>query len=193
MNDLTYLIIILVVINLVGRLLRGLQKTAAQQKPAVPAGKKPEPKPKSPFAVLEEKLQELAELDKKTAPGEEPPSHPYAFETAEKGVPEVAAADTAEDFSRETAETREAAFEMEPREHVPDERFPYEMPRRKYIKPERPVTPAPGPIRKEPASYRRDIAGMLQEVDGLRTGILVSTILGPCRAREIRYRFRWSR
>jgi hypothetical protein len=193
MNDLTYLIIILVVINLVGRLLRGLQKSASQQKPKEGPDKSTEAKPAGILAVLEEKMKALEQLDKKSAPGEAPPSHAYAFETAEKGVPEVEIAEAEESFARETEKTREAAFEKKTRERTQQESFPYEMPQREYIKPERPVTPAPGPTTKEAASYRRDIAGMLQEADGLRTGILVSTILGPCRARETRYRFRGPR
>ena len=190
MGNLTYLIIFFVVINLVGRLLRALQKSSAQQKPGAQPSQQPEPKPKSPFAVLEERLQELAEIDKKIAPGDEHPSHPFGFETAGEDVPEVKAAETTEDFARETSKTREAEFEEKPREYVPPESFPYQMPEREYIAPERPVTPAPGPIPERPAPYRSDIIGMLRETEGLRSAILISTVLGPPRSKK-RFRMTW--
>ena len=171
-------------------LLRALQKSSAQQKPGAQTSQQPEPKPKSPFAVIEKRLQELAELDKKMAPGEEPPSDPFAFETAGEGVAEVKTAETAEDFAFETANTREAVFEEKPREQTPPEQFPFQMPEREYIAPKSPVTPAPGPIQKSPATYRRDIVGMLGDNEGLRSAILVSTVLGPPRSKR-RFRMRW--
>ncbi|MCK4349603.1 MAG: hypothetical protein KAX13_02030 [Candidatus Krumholzibacteria bacterium] len=190
MGNLTYLIIILVVINVVGRLLRALQKSAAQQKQGPQPAQQAKSEPKSPFAVLEERLKELGELDKRKAPGEESSSDTYAFETAGDSVPEVKSAETAEDFARETAKIPEGVFEEKPREQVPQERFPFEMPEREYIAPERPVTSAPGPIPERPATYRRDIIGMLRDTEGLRSAILVSTVLGPPRSKK-RFRTSW--
>ena len=134
--------------------------------------------------MLEEKLKELAELDKKPAPGETPPSDPYAFETAGKGVPEVAAAETAEDFSRETSATREAEFESKPRPELHEETFPWQESEYGYRPPVRPVTPAPGPERIDHSSYRRDIVAMLQGTESLRTAIVISTVLGPPRSKR---------
>ena len=193
MGNFTYLIIILVVINVVGRLLRALQKSSNQQKQGPQPAQQTGSEPKSPFALIEERLKELGELDKRMAPGEEPPSDPYAFETAGDSVPEFKSAETDEDFALETAKTQEGVFEEKPREQVPPARFPFEMPEREYIAPKSPVTPAPGPNRAAPRSYRNDVIGMLGDRESVRNAVLLGTILGPCRAREGRHRFRGPR
>ena len=193
MGNFTYLIIILVVINVVGRLLRALQKSSAQKQQGPQPAQQAESEPKSPFAILEERLKELGEPDKRMAPGEEPPSDSYAFESAGDGLLEVEAAETAEDFVLETAKTPEGVFEEKPREQVPPARFPYEMPEREFSAPKRPVTPAPGPDRGATRSYRNDVIGMLGDRESVRNAVLLGTILGPCRAREGRHRFRGPR
>jgi len=178
-GDLTYLIIFLVVINLAGRIFRALQKSAGQQASGTKPKARPRTKPKDPFAVLAERLEKLGEKEKQAPVKEEPLPRPYA-----EAAPEMAAAETPRDFARETAATREAEFEGIPRKELHEESFPWKGKRDEYRPPVRPVTPAPGPERGAPRSYRSDIIGMLQDSDGVRNAVLLGTILGPPRSRR---------
>jgi hypothetical protein len=192
-GDLTYLIILFVVINLVGRLLRALQKGSVQQKPGARPEQQSSPKSKSPFAALEERLQELAKFEEKAASVEKSPPHPYFETSPEAFAPELKSVETPRDFAREVAAVHEAGFEKKPRKELHEKAFPWQGTRYEYRPPGKPVTPAPRPEPDYARSYRSDIVGMLQDVENVRSAVLLSTILGPCRAREGRHRFRGPR
>ena len=189
MGELTYLIIFLVVINIVGKIFRTLQKSASQQAP------KPKPggKQKDPFSILAERLEKLGEAAKQLEPEEEPLPHPYGETPAEMAGPEFAEAEIPRDFEPETRVTREAAFEQKSRPKLHEESFPYQTTDYGYKPPRRPVTPASGPEKDIQRSYRTDVLGMLEDPEHVRNAVLLGTVLGPCRAREGRHRFRGPR
>ncbi len=194
MGDLTYLIIFLVVINLVGRIIRALQKSAGQQPQGGKPKAKPQKKQKGPFEVLAERLEELGQIEKERPSAEEPPPHPYVSDDSSVFEPEIAAVETPESFALETAATIESEFESKPRSELHEETFPWqETQRYEYSPPVKPVTPAPGPELVSARSYRGDVIGMLQDPESVRNAVLLGTILGPCRARVGRYRFRGPR
>ncbi len=194
MGDLTYLIIFLVVINIVGRIFRALQKGAGRQTSGTKPKAPPEAKPKGPFAILAEHLEELGEMQKASPAQEEPLPHPSGETGPKEFIPEVAAAETPQDFVFETATTSEAVFEGRPRKELHEETFPWQDTRRyEYSPPIKPVTPAPGPEEEYARSYRSDVIGMLGAPERARNAVLLGTILGPCRAREGRHRFRGPR
>ena len=199
MGDLTYLIIFLVVVNLVGRLFRALQKSAGQQaKDGKTTGSGQQPrsgaKSKDPFSVIAERLEELGQAAKEKVATEEPPPPPYAQAEPEAYAPEVPASETPSAFGLETAATLETEFEEKPRGALHRESFPWEMKREEYAAPTtRPVPPAIELARDYTRSYRSDVVRMLRDRESLRTAIVLETILGPCRARESRYRFRGPR
>lgn len=194
MGDLTYLIIFLVVINIVGRLFRAIQKSAGQQAPGTKPKASPKAKPKGPFAILAERLEELGEMQKASPAQEEPLPHPSRETGPKELIPEVAAAETPQDFVFETATTSEAEFEGKPRKELHEETFPWQDTRRyEYSPPIKPVTPALGPEEDYARSYHSDVISMLGEPERARNAVLLGTILGPCRAREGRHRFRGPR
>lgn len=198
MGELTYLIIFLVVINIAGRIFRALQKSGGQQAPGSRPGTRPAPRPeakgKSPFEVLAERLEELGKLEKESPATEEPPPHPYVSAESEAFAPEAPARETPSAFARETSVTRETEFESVSRAKLHEETFPWQdTGRYEYLPPTKPVTAAPGPEPEYTHSYRGDVMGMLQDPESVRNAVLLGTILGPCRAREGRYRFRGPR
>jgi hypothetical protein len=192
-GDLTYLIILIVVINIVGRIFRAVQKSAAQQAPGTKPKAQPKAKPRDPFAVLAERLEKLGDMEKQVPLKEEPPPHPYIEAESEAFAPEVTAAETARDFVREQARTRETLFEGRPREELHRESFPWQGKGEEYRPPVRPVIAALEADQAVPHSYRSDVIGMLQDRKNVGSAVLLGTILGPCRAREGRYRFRGPR
>jgi len=193
-GDLIYLIIFLVVINIVGRIFRAIQKSAGQQAPGTKPNSQPKAMPKNPFAVLAERLEKLGEMEKQTPLEEEPPSRPYVETVPEEFTTEVAPAETPRDFTLETAATREADFEKRPRKELHEESFPWQGKKQyEYKSPVRRVTPASGPEQDYVRSYRGDVIGMLRDSENVRNAVLLGTILGPCRAREGRHRFRGPR
>ena len=189
MGDLTYLIIFLVVINIVGKIFRTLQKSAARQAPKP----KPGEKRKDPFSVLAERLEELREATNQLDPEKEPLPRPYTVTPAEMTGPELAEAELPTDFEPETRPTSEAAFEQKPRPRLHEESFPYQKTDYGYKPPLSPVTPAPIPERGIQHSYRAGVLKMLGDPEHVRNAVLLGMILGPCRAREGRYRFRGPR
>jgi hypothetical protein len=194
LGDLTYLIIFFVVISIVGRIFRALQKSAGQQAPRTKPKTQPKAKPKGLFEVLAERLEELGEMAKEHPAREEPPPRPYAEAVGEKPEPEIAAAETPRDFSSETAITPEAEFESRSRGELHEESFPWQdAGRYEYSPPAGPVTPALGPEQDYARSYRSDVIGMLSDRENVRSAVLLGTILGPCRARTGKYRFRGPR
>jgi hypothetical protein len=193
-GDLTYLIIFLVVINIVGRIFRAIQKSAGQQAPGTKPKVQPGAKPKGPFAVLAERLENLGEMEKQPPLEEEPPSRPYVETVPEEFTTEVAPAETPRDFALETTATREADFEQRPRKELHEESFPWQGKKQyEYRSPVSPMTPASGPEQDYARSYRGDVLGMLREPESVRNAVLLGTILGPCRAREGKHRFRGPR
>jgi hypothetical protein len=193
-GDLTYLIIFLVVINIVGRIFRALQKSAGQQAPGTKPKSQSGAKPKDPFAVLAERLEKLGEMEKQPPLEEDPPSRPYIETVPEEFATEVAPAETPHNFVLETTATRETDFEQRPRKELHEESFPWQDTRRyEYNPPIKSVTPALGPEKDYARSYRSDVIGMLGEPERVRNAVLLGTILGPCRAREGRHRFRGPR
>ena len=198
MGELTYLIIFIVVINIVGRIFRALQKSAGQQAPDSKPGTRPEPrrtaKGKSPFEVLAERLEELGTLEKESPAAEEPPPHPYVSAESEAFAPEAPALETPSAFARETSVTRETEFESVSRAELHEETFPWQdTGRYEYVPPIKPVTAAPGPEPEYIHSHRGDVMELLQNTESVRNAVLLGAILGPCRAREGRYRFRGPR
>ena len=193
MGDLFYLIIFLVVINIVGRIFRSLQKSAGQQTLGTKPKAKPGEKSKDPFSVLADRLEKLGEATKQIEPKEEPLPHSYTETATEMPGPELASAEEPKDFSLETTVTPEAVFEQKPRPELHEESFPWQESEYGYRPPVRPVTPAPGPERGAPRSYRSGVVEMLSDSESVRNAVLLGTILGPCRAREGRYRSRGPR
>ena len=194
MGDLTYIIIFLVVINILGRIFRAIQKSSGQQTPGTkPTAPQPKAKPKGTFAVLTERLEKLSEMEKQI-PREEGSAPPPIIETKpEEFEPEMAAAETPRDFSRETAATREANFESKPHKELQEESFPWQDTQYGYKPPVQPVTRAPGPEQDTRRSYHGDVIRMLRDHENVRNAVLLANILGPCRAREGKYRFRGPR
>jgi hypothetical protein len=205
LGNLTYLIILLVVINIVGRILKALSASKQQAPPQARPGAKPaKPRPAGPFESLDSKLEELSRLMEEGTRGEKP-GIPYDEPGAEpertavesppplKPGAEMKPAETMVDFERETAATREAAFERKPRPELHEESFPWQETKYGYKPPVSPVTPVSGPELFAPRSYRSDVVSMLSDRESVRNAVLLGTILGPCRAREGRYRFRGPR
>ena len=184
MGDLTYIIIFLVVINIIGRIFRAFQKSAGQQATGPKPTAQPKARQKGSFAVLAERLEKLGEMEKKIPLEEEPPPHPSIGAGPEEFAPEVAAAETPRDFALETSATREAEFESRPRKDLHEESFPWEGKWKEFRSPVRPVTPAPGPEQDTTRSYRGDVIGMLGDKENVRNAVLLGTILGTPRAHK---------
>jgi hypothetical protein len=188
-GDLTYLIILLVVINIVGRILRALS-SSKKQVPGTKAGAAAQPRvragerAKDPFAVLAERFEKLSEMEKRTSLEEEPPPHPYREVRAEEFTTKIPDAELPRDFARETGSTLEAVFESKPRKDLHEESFPWQAKQEEYRAPVSPVGSAPGPDLGAPRSYRRDVLGMLRGPDSIRNAVLLGTILGPPRSRR---------
>lgn len=177
------LVIMIIVLNVIGKILRTV--TSAQKRPAA----KGPARPAAPLRTREQDiLRELLELEHErqrafeegktieaaTAPETELPEPAFGFEEADK--PKDTTAWLEEGFEGSVAETETFAYRT------------VEVP---VTAPGEPAAAAEAPVPEKMLTRRRRRAVsptrlqcMLEDVPSLRTAVLLSVILGPCRAKR---------
>jgi hypothetical protein len=177
------LIILIVVLNVLGRILRAV--TSAQKRPAGKVPARPAPPPRT---REQEILRELLELEHERERAFEKGKTIEAATVPETELPEQAAGFEGGDEPKDTTAWSEEGFEKSAAE---TEAFAYRTA-------EGPVTApgelaaaaeAPAPERMVTRRRRRAVSPtrlqcMLGDVPSLRTAVLLSVILGPCRAKR---------
>lgn len=185
------LIIMIIVLNVVGRILRSV--TSAQKRPA---GKGPARPAAAPRAREREILRELLELEREregafekgetieaeTVPEAELPEQAAGFEEAVK--PEDTTVWSEEGFEGSVAETEAFAYRTaKGPASAPGELAAAAAPD-ELTEAVAPVLESTVKRRRKGAVSPKTLQDMLADVPSLRTAVLLSVILGPCRAKR---------